>query len=750
MMAKKAKTHQPNNHEEPPPLDHATEVSRILSTNKDNKYILIDALAGTGKTTLLLNLISKLHGEEILLLSFANQSINVIHERAPKGVHAQTFDSFFYHAVHTTTTPPPLPPGQKGPPPNFDMLRDQCTALTPEALNAFVCNATAKYALAKVKYVVIDEAQDSPPQARHVLETLRSMGKTILVAGDDRQSIFKFMQTQSLFDTIPTHDKHTYQLFQTRRCCREVVDFVNRRFHLHMQSSYLPHHKPEAIESICFQCLYNASLGRIYVKLLFSLNTVFKVHVSEGDSADKFWEAVYEETKNMYSLASLKRAKDAVKDRQKTLEGRFRDYDQTPRKWRPPTIIVSTVHSFKGGEADITVIGADVELTASSLHPENENLKYVAATRPRWGIVDMHRHQWHGHALARQLFYDTFVDMREIAISNRGMPPRISSVSDHPSCVVALIASPTLAPMADELSRTIPRDITTLDQGNVPKQDAMTMGSLADILMGWTLERDARRHGVPSIDVGSSEYKAKPVKDKTYAFLKRQQKIPYPLDLKLRLLVARLKLRSVFGRYLVVFGDYAPWHPLILKCALAKSQLQSFCMCCNLRVLQESSATVNLACRKRLVEMFHGRQLPGILGSPSEWQAVCIQQALPANSAFFFRGAYDVLIVDHAGTRHLVEMKTVKTITPAHVLQTTLYTTVLYVSMGRRGTWQSCIYEANRNSLFPLEVSRTLHFLSQDDFHLQELSVVLYTKTLPQYYPDSLSLEHLFDIAFPP
>jgi hypothetical protein len=286
--------------------------------------------------------------------------------------------------------------------------------------------------------------------------------------------------------------------------------------------------------------------------------------------------------------------------------------------------------------------------------------------------------------------------------------------------------------------------------GDLVKEDAMTVGALADIFMGWILERNARLHGIPSIDIGSSEYKAKPIKDKKYAHMKRQHKIPYPLDVRLRLMIARLKLRSAFGRYLVVFHNYVPWHPLILKCALAKYQLQSFCLCCNLRVLQEqSSSRLNMVCRKRIAELFFELKLPGIMGRPVDWQALCIQQSLPPNTAFFFRGAYDVLIVDHTGTKHLIEIKTVKTITPAHVLQTTLYTAVLYVSMGRRGTWQSYIYEANRNSLLSLNMSDSLHFLNQDDLHIQELSVVLYTKILAQYYPDNLNIENLFDIAFP-
>ena len=712
----------------------------LIMSNQSNRYIVVEALAGCGKTAMLSGLVKRINKKKaVLLLSFTKQAVTIARVRTDDGIHVQTFDSLFYQTVkHGLSKGKDMDRNTDAY--TYETFRDVSETLLEEDLQDFVGQAASRYAMDEIEYILVDEAQDTPPQAFGILEMFRDMKKTIIITGDRHQAIFGFMRTESLFDLIPPSQKIVHHLRETRRCCPDMVAFLNDRFDLGMKSAYTSTLGPDVIESVCVQAQYNTTLGRLYAKFLFTLNTLMKVSVSDGDSTLKFWDAVYLETSRMYSV-NLAKAKEHVDHRQRTLAQKHRLWEQTPRHWRVPMFTFSTVHHFKGGECDVTILADDVDIMAETEDVDDERMKYVAASRARWGVVDMKTLSWMGHPVARRLFHSSFLKSREHA--SRGSAPRISSVSDLPVCVVPLITSPILDPWMAELQRLF----VSLDGPPPPllsPQSAMRVGALADILIGWMVERTARQHSVPHLDISCPEYSAKAARDRKYGHLKRQGLVPAEMDAEIKRLIARRKIQVTLGRYLVVFEGWNPTRPIILRAAMAKSQLQSFVLCCSLLSLERTrprfAVTVRLV---QIVEQMQHDGFPGILGEPETWESVSLQHAMPPNSTFFYRGSYDILIVDRQRACHLVEVKTVRNVSPSHVLQTLLYRLVMNVTLGSDMKGKNYIYEANRNTLCTMDPSAVMQITRKTDGVLAELDTVLYAKLLPQYYPTQFAVDDL-------
>lgn len=729
-------------------LDTVDLILFLIVFNLQNRYIVVEALAGCGKTAMLSGLVKRLPEKKaILLLSFTRQAIKVARLRAGNDINVQTFDSLFYQTVKHG------PLKDKSTELNsytYESFRDLSETLSEKDLHDFVGKTDALYKLQDIQLIMVDEAQDTPPQARSILDTFRSMNKTVVVTGDRHQAIFGFMDTKNLFDSIPDDEKTLHFLYTTKRCCQEVAAFINERFGLTMKSAY-PNDEtgPDALDSVCIQALYNATLGRAYAKFLFTIQAPMQILVSDGDSTDKFWEAVHHETGRMYSVGR-EQAKLMVQQRSKELEKRHRAWGQTPRQWRVPLFVFSTIHHFKGGECDVTILAEDIDLLHSTNQAEEERVKYVAASRARWGILAIKNVRWIGHHNARRLFRQAFLKCRENA--SRGTAPRVSSVSDLPSSIVPLIASITLNPWTSLFRERLfcenEKPLPPWASVKMAPETAMKVGSLVDILVGWKVEAQARRHLVQEIHVSSGEYAVSPLTDRKYARMKREGLIPPELHLELKRLIARMKIQATIGRYLAVFHGWPLKSSLVVRAALAKARLQSFVLCGSVAVLERTR--LPLAARIRVGQILDNatKNLPGILGMPQQWVCVNLQQSMIPNSSFFYRGSYDILIMDRSQISHVVEVKTVRTIQPAHCLQALLYTTVLYVSFGAKfpKRWCSYIYESHRNHLHSLSPEPLLRLASDDHRILPELDTVLYAKLLPEFYNNQLSLETVVNL----
>ncbi len=723
-------------------LDTVDLILFLLVFNSENRYIVVEALAGCGKTAMLSGLVKRLPEKKaVLLLSFTRQAITIARLRAGHGINVQTFDSLFYQTVkhgglHVNNKDTSSY--------TYESFRDLSATLSESDLRDFVGKTDEMYRLEDIHLILVDEAQDTPPQALRILDTFRGMGKPVVITGDRHQAIFGFMQTHSLFDSIPDAQKTLHFLNTTKRCCPDVARFINERFGLTMKSAFADACGPDAIDSVCVQALYNATLGRAFAKFLFTLNAPMQVLVSDGESTEKFWDAVHHEAGRMYSVCTPQ-AKRIVRQRRNDLEKRHRSWSQTPRQWRLPRFLFSTVHHFKGGECDVTVLADDLDLMTRRDDMEDERVQYVAASRARWGIVSTKHMRWIGHPKARQLFRRTFLKCRETP-SSRGAAPRVSSVSDLPASTVPLIASPLLDPWTSLFRERIPpsqeQPMPSWAASPLNGESAMKVGSLVDILLGWRIEGTARRWGVTEIHVASSEYHVSPLTDRKYARMKRDGLVPPELHRELKRLIARMKIQATVGRYLAVFGKLPLTSSLVVRSALAKARLQSLGLCGSVAVLERTS--LPLAARVRVGQILENMgDLPGILGTPEQWFCVNLQQSMIPNSLFFFRGNYDILIVDRQQMSHVVEVKTVRTIQPSHCLQALLYTTVLFVSFGARfpKRWHTYVYEAHRNELYSLVPEPLLRLAADDPRVLPELDAVLYAKLLPEFYNNQLALD---------
>ena len=66
----------------------------------------------------------------------------------------------------------------------------------------------------------------------------------------------------------------------------------------------------------------------------------------------------------------LKQAEDILTHRQSMLIAKHGKRLQLPRDWQSPTFVFSTVHHFKRGECDVTVLAEDVDI-----HTRNEDCR---------------------------------------------------------------------------------------------------------------------------------------------------------------------------------------------------------------------------------------------------------------------------------------------------------------------------------------------------------------------------------------
>jgi hypothetical protein len=356
----------------------------------------------------------------------------------------------------------------------------------------------------------------------------------------------------------------------------------------------------------------------------------------------------------------------------------------------------------------------------------------------------MRSFSWIGHEGARKLFHRAFLKCRESFDRSRGTAPRISSVCGLPSAIIPLISSPILTPFVDEFRRMF----VTLDgplPPTLPASAAMRVGSIANILMVWRIERTARLHGV-DVSVNSSELLAKDTRDIKYSHLKKSGVLPSGMEEEIKRLLARKKIQATLGRYLVVVHNWSVTRPLILRAAVAKSSLCLFTMSYSLLRLQ--GELLGLVATIRILQILDNseeQEFPGILGQPDTWASVNIHQEAPSNNLFFLRGNCDIIIVDKKQRNvHLAEVKTIKTISPSHILQTILYRLVLDVPMRKSMKGYNYIYEANRNVLAAFDATEIVELSRNfDNGILAELDRVLYAKTIPTYYPSSYSIDSL-------
>jgi len=216
-----------------------------------------------------------------------------------------------------------------------------------------------------------------------------------------------------------------------------------------------------------------------------------------------------------------------------------------------------------------------------------------------------------------------------------------------------------------------------------------------DVVSKNGLKRRSKRYA-------TSELLAKESRDRKYMHLKSQGMVLVGMEEEIRRLIARRKIQATLGRYLVISCGWKVTRPIILRAALAKSQLGLYVMSYSLLSLERERlglvATIRIA---QIMEQMEKEGLPGILGQPDTWASVNIHHEIPSNNLFFFRGNCDAIIVDKQRNCHLISAKTVRVISPSHILQTLLHRLVIDLRGLLNGL--NYVYEANRNVLVAID-----------------------------------------------
>ena len=706
-------------------LDTIDLLFLMIALDRANRFVVVESLAGCGKTTMLTDLVCRINNPNaVLLLSFTKAAVRVARVRMMdrgQEVKTQTFDSLFFHAVRHSL-------GSFYDGLDYQEYRDLSQTLSSQDLEDFECKARVRYRLQDVQYIMVDEAQDTPPEAFLLLQAFREMGKTVLVTGDRNQAIFRsFMGTNSLFDQIPRQDSIFHCLHKTRRCGEHVVEYIRQRFSLPMVAAASTSVHEPSVKTVCVQARSNRTLARLYGTMLFSMDCPAQVYVAQ-ESNDKFYECFYQDVAKRYGC-DVDQAKEVAEHRIRYLKGKHRVGGRSTA-----LVVFSTVHHFKGGEADVTVLADDIEPDTNNGDADDEMVKYVACTRARWGIIDMKTWKFYGNPAIRPLLASFFHDKHAHHFTNS-----VSAASHMPLCVLPLIVDPVLEPILHIMQRCF-QPLPPIQQSPLPDTDVMCVGSYCDILLSWNLEGQAVGRGVrvETGDVGA--YRVTVEHDRRYRSQYRRGRIPVATHQRMVHILADLRLASLFARYLVVKGA-VPWtSPLAYRGCMARNRLQSYMLCKNLMILDEPWPTRKCYGRVlTILDRIADEGLPGVLGTPSEWDMLLLQQ--PMNPGpLHLRGIFDILVVDRTDRRHLFEVKAVRQLMGGHVLQTLMYAALLRINTGVEVDHVH-LYELCRNQVVafpPEQIQHLVTHLTQDPTDvLVRLNKTLSAKHTPLYYNEN-------------
>ena len=522
-------------------LDTVGKITLAMATSPTTTRIVIDALAGSGKTYVLMRLMDILKDHsQVLLLSFTRAAVRVARARSGMRLTAQTFDGFFHHLVQRS----PEYIGQE-----LEILETRRVAMELGIHNDHKCafGSDQWYRLDTIRYVLVDEAQDTPPEAVELLDRLSAMGKRIIITGDPHQTIFTFLDTVSLFKknnrniTIPMHT--------TRRCCPEVVDAVNSLFKLTMTSNCF--WKTFEGTSLVFQARTNHALGVVYAKILFTLP--WKTVVMNDENED-FHNAVRRTVRRMYRFDSDDDADSAIKRR----------LSEKPR-FAAPTLYFSTIHGFKGSEADVTVLCEDVDVTCPDV---DYKLRYVAMTRARFGVMDLASLSFWGNNNAKTLLHDVvYATCRETVPKN----VFTSTISNHPVGLIRLALENTVPP----------RPATFIRHRNLAFTEA------TGVLTSWALTRKLQQSGVRVAETDAvsgflptHDYRYKRLYDRN--ILSREQ------HRDVCSVLTRIRLRALCVKAMVIAGTLRPTTRLAARGAYDYTRLRRFKAFSRLETIRQS------------------------------------------------------------------------------------------------------------------------------------------------------------------
>lgn len=660
----------------------------LIAANTSRDYIVVEALAGCGKTTLLTGFVQRLDDpKSVLLLSFTTAAVKVVEcrlrnrpaaggpsvNRGAASIHSQTFDSMFYHAVNYVF-------GKQSSESTYQDYRSLAETITCEGLSDFVCKASVRYHLENIKFILVDEVQDSPPESLQLLNVLRDMGKTIILTGDRLQAILSFMQTRNLFEAIPRNQITYHRLFQTYRLCPEMVAYVNKKFNVGMVSGA---RGESEVKTLVIQARQNATLARIYFHVLFATRLRLSLKLAAGDAEQKFQAYVLAEVKQRYRLDD-EAAEEMLLNRM-ALVG-----NSPPGALR---IVFSTVFTYKGDEADVSVLASDVTdpgrlsegKTLEQVREDDVKVEYVATTRPRFAIAELGTLRAHGNEEALREFE------RKLAPRVETGQQTVSSVCNSPLFLMRACISrvPEFAGWWAEIGRVWERvrgaQHRPMFASRSCLERASAEGSIVEALLLWWVEAAAynAEARVP-MQNASPELRSRIANDRLYKRARDMGLVSAEEDRVIRRRLAAAKLRVMLTRYLLVTGEWSLWSTHVWEAAACKARLVQFAMRCTMTALLPPLEAEHRPRRGEVVaalsRFVDTPRESSLLHHPEQWAHV-VTQAAVKTGAIQMKGTLDLLIVDRSGRKCLVEIKAVRSLSNVHVLQAVLYACLLKYNM---------------------------------------------------------------------
>ena len=674
------------------------------------------------RTTLFLSVIRRLECERCIVLSFSRTAVKVARVRlvqeTGQWLQTQTFDSLFLH-LHGHRA------REKHSEPTFQTYRDMVVETSEEDLEEFKCRTrNLDYVFKDIDYVFVDEAQDSPPEAYDFLNLCRNLGKHVIVAGDRRQAIFRFLNTASLFDAIPNCYTVRHQLTITRRCIQQLCNYVNTRFGTNMKSRRTLGFPDNKFVETSIQCRLNSTMGQLYVTLLSTLSVRVTANTAEGSSYETFYNSAILEIEQKYGVQREKAQQilDYMEERTKCCRG--------------SPIVLSTIHRYKGDESDVSIIAPDLDIDMVSDDIYEENLKYVACTRARYGLLFTLEPAYVGNPRPLELLAERLgKNLYHVGVNS------VSQSVTSPVVLIRMLGDPRLRRVVQEAVQAYRSREAIWGPATVHSHPpncktsaacATLVGSACDVAIAWATEQKALCSGVVNTVVNYPELRTSIHDDRKLRATFKQKLIDQSLIKKYKGKLLHSKLVAILCRYLVVRHGYELHSPMIAVGAFHCALLQNFAFTKSVRSLRREIPMCCIADYRNLLKHCMDN-LPPVLRDSQEWQAVVIHGSLP-DVPLVLRGTFDIMVYDKASKRHIVEVKCVRHLKFVNFWQSMMYAVVCHVNSGVE-VHHTHVWSMRDNAMYTVPTKHIKTMAQELTAHAGIFNTAVCCRPDPQFYP---------------
>jgi hypothetical protein len=500
-----------------------------------------------------------------------------------------------------------------------------------------------------------------------------------------------------------------------------------------MRSGQDPVYKNDNLD-VSFQCRINRSLGQLYVTLLTTLAVKVNVNIDfdpneTDETVDKFHAAALDEIQTKYSV-SPERAQEILTQ-----------LEERSRKCKGPWFTISSVHRYKGDESDLTILGPDIDVTTPGVDEADDNVKYVAWTRARYGVLQL--------AVPGYLGDDQLMERASSYILRRALfrwPCSVSQMVRSPVVVTAMMGNPHLR-RAIDLVRSCFQE-HHLPLASTPKHTCDTkalVGIACDVALCWYVERACFVHNVQLL-TDYPEFGMTVRSDKKLRAMMADNKVPPGTVRAFARLLRRAKSAALLGRYLVVRHGFALDHTVVVRGVLAHAALQNFAHTRSVLALKRLR---NNCCALDYRGIIGGclANLPPLLRNAADWQGVNIHGGTGMDMGdephlLDMRGTFDVVIYDRRSARHLVEFKCVQRLQFAHFWQTAMYSVLSTVNTGIQ-MHRTYVFSIRDQALYELQPRYITEIAQILAAHATDFNRAICCSPDPKFYPKEYSLDQL-------